>query len=136
MKKTVFRIGRDPGCDIPVADDSMSRVHAEIELTADGKLAITDRGSSNGTFLVRGGQQERITRAVAGPADTVVFGSCQFEVAELIADVRARSPEPAAPKRLVPAPDDKAKRIRCAECGFVKVQGQSCPRCASRTRRG
>jgi apolipoprotein N-acyltransferase len=48
-----FTIGRDKSCDVPIADDSVSRVHAEVWLGSDGALMLADRGSSNGTSLIR-----------------------------------------------------------------------------------
>ena len=43
-------IGRDPGCDICLADAGVSRPHAEIIVTADGAI-LQDLGSKNGTRL-------------------------------------------------------------------------------------
>jgi len=43
-------IGRDPAADISVADQSISRKHAKVN-KADGKVQITDLGSSNGSFV-------------------------------------------------------------------------------------
>ncbi len=44
------RIGRDPGCDIRVDDDGVSRAHAEI-FPIGGQWCVRDLGSSNGTYL-------------------------------------------------------------------------------------
>ena len=44
------RIGRDPGCDLRINDQGVSRVHAEI-FRAGGQWFVRDLGSSNGTFL-------------------------------------------------------------------------------------
>jgi two-component system, cell cycle response regulator len=44
-------IGRDHTADITVNDQSISRKHARLNKTPAGKIAITDLGSSNGTFL-------------------------------------------------------------------------------------
>jgi membrane-bound lytic murein transglycosylase D len=44
------RIGRDPGCDLRINDQGVSRVHAEI-FRAGGRWFVRDLGSSNGTFL-------------------------------------------------------------------------------------
>lgn len=43
-------IGRDPAADISVADQSISRKHAKV-IKAQGKITLTDLGSSNGTFV-------------------------------------------------------------------------------------
>ena len=53
-----FRIGRDPQCDIPIADSVVSRRHAEVVLLA-GKWWIQDCNSANGIF-VNGQRVDRI----------------------------------------------------------------------------
>lgn len=54
-----IRIGRAPHCDLVLADESVSREHAEIVRNAEG-WAISDLGSKNGlkinTFKTRGQQ--------------------------------------------------------------------------------
>ncbi len=45
-----WTIGRDPECEIPLADDRASRRHARLE-AEDRGLVVKDLGSSNGTRL-------------------------------------------------------------------------------------
>ncbi|MBC85761.1 MAG: hypothetical protein CL677_01170 [Bdellovibrionaceae bacterium] len=56
-KKEVFKLegnlwvaGRDPGCEIFLKDDHISRQHFELTQTNEGYY-ITDLGSSNGTYI-------------------------------------------------------------------------------------
>lgn len=45
-------IGRDPDCDIVLTEDErVSRRHARLVATPDGRAVIEDLGSSNGTFV-------------------------------------------------------------------------------------
>lgn len=44
-------IGRDSQCDVVLQDPLVSRRHAEIQLLSDGRIALRDLGSSNGTYL-------------------------------------------------------------------------------------
>jgi hypothetical protein len=44
-------LGRAPEADILIQDRSISREHARLEVARDGRLAITDLGSANGTTL-------------------------------------------------------------------------------------
>jgi hypothetical protein len=71
---TQFSIGRDAGCDLAIADMTVSRVHARLERTPDGWL-ISDLASTNGTrvngWLVRGQVPVR-----AG--DLVSFGKAEY----------------------------------------------------------
>jgi adenylate cyclase len=52
LKPGVTRVGRDPCSEVVVSDNMVSRTHAEIQVDTDGKrVAITDLGSTNGTFI-------------------------------------------------------------------------------------
>ncbi len=46
-----IRIGRSAQADVPLDDPDVSRVHCAVSLGADGSVAITDLGSTNGTQL-------------------------------------------------------------------------------------
>ncbi|HLH38063.1 MAG TPA: FHA domain-containing protein [Bryobacteraceae bacterium] len=133
-----FTIGRERSCDVAVADDSVSRIHAEIWLNEDGSLMLADRGSSNGTFLIRAGQNFPLTHAIVMAADQVRLGSVTLSVAELIDAIESRhpgalTPDTARPGAYPPPPPLPARAaaealIRC-ECGAVKSFGQICPHC-------
>jgi pSer/pThr/pTyr-binding forkhead associated (FHA) protein len=114
-----FRIGRDKSCDIPIADDSVSRVHAEFTV-ANGKILLSDCGSSNGTHIFRNNQRQRITQVSLTAGDKVQFGTVTLTVEQLLDAIGAK----AAP-RSAPAP---ARLVRCG-CGAVKTANQSCPEC-------
>ncbi|MFY1687626.1 FHA domain-containing protein [Plantactinospora sp. WMMB782] len=50
LRPGVRRIGRSDGVDVPLDDPLVSRWHATVELAA-GRVLLTDRGSTNGTWL-------------------------------------------------------------------------------------
>jgi DNA-binding NtrC family response regulator len=61
-------VGNGPGCDVRIADPSVSRRHAAFE-PSRGRLRISDLGSTNGTFvngvsildaLIEGGEEVRV----------------------------------------------------------------------------
>ena len=52
-------IGREPGVELELADDEISRRHAAITRSADGKFTVEDLGSRNGTYV----NGKRITEA-------------------------------------------------------------------------
>ncbi len=66
-------IGRDGGqCQLILADDKASRVHARLLLLPDGKLLIEDNNSTNGIFI----NSEKVNRsAIISPSDNVLVGS-------------------------------------------------------------
>ncbi|WP_170121215.1 FHA domain-containing protein [Geodermatophilus tzadiensis] len=68
----VVVIGRDPSCDVVVAEDPLvSRRHAAVRVTGPGAAVLEDLGSSNGTHL----NGVRLTGpAPLGPGDTIGVG--------------------------------------------------------------
>jgi hypothetical protein len=69
-----FTIGRDEGCDLVLADSTVSRVHARLEQSPDGWL-LDDLGSTNGT-RVNGWKVTMPMPVAAG--DRVTFGAATF----------------------------------------------------------
>ena len=136
LPKTTFTVGRDPSADIPVADGSVSRIHAEVTLLDGERLFVTDCQSSNGTFLVRGGVETAITQEKFNPGDSVKFGAVTLSVADVVAAVRRKMgpvamPAPAAkagPKAAAKRFQTGALLIRCV-CGDIKTTGQPCQSC-------
>ena len=67
-------IGRDPDCDIEVADDFISRHHATI-MVAGGGVSVVDEGSRNGTFV----NDERIQQRRVSAGDHIRVGNHVFK---------------------------------------------------------
>jgi len=85
----VTTIGRDPSCGIPLADTSISRIHAQITRQPAGHF-IADLQSSNGVAL-NGSRLNAPTQLFAG--DIVALGDCLLRCEEVAAQGR---PTPAA----------------------------------------
>jgi len=66
-------LGRDPECDVSIADSRVSGRHARVFRNC-GRIIIEDIGSANGTFL----NGERISWWVLRPEDVVQIGSRAF----------------------------------------------------------
>ena len=99
-----WTIGRDPGCDVEVADPRVSRRHAVLEASTDGWV-LRDAGSSNGTFL----DGARLTEAPVGSGLRIRLGG--VDGPELVVDPVA-PPEAAVPAAEAPAaeaPETPAK---------------------------
>jgi hypothetical protein len=90
---TLLLIGRGPDprlgeqgarlVALPSADLSLSKTHAEVVVAADGALVVTDRGSTNGSTLVRHGMPRHLppgrpTTLLDG--DLVLLGDRQVRV--------------------------------------------------------
>jgi FHA domain len=99
-----FTIGRGRESDIAIADDSVSRVHAEIWLEDDGSLMLADRGSSNGTELIRAGQASAIAKTVLLTGDQIRFGSVTLALKDLIDAVELKNPGALTRRAGPPAP--------------------------------
>lgn len=77
LERASTTLGRSSGADLPLADRTLSRTHARIDVTPDGPV-VTDLESRNGT-LVNGA---RIADPVLlSPGDRVVLGETSIEVA-------------------------------------------------------
>ena len=137
-----FTIGREINCDVPIADDSVSRVHAEIWLSPDGALMLADRGSSNGTELIRAGEASPLSKTAVLPGDQVRFGGVTLTVKDLIDAIQAKSPGaltgprvaeatppkvPASPPPLPPIPDHPKASPPVAPPPLERAVAQSPP---------
>lgn len=89
-KFAVFRIGRADTADIRLTDTSVSRLHAELLLTADGRYYLTDCQSSGGTSVQknRDGQWSRIKQAYVASSDLLLLGQYQTSVEELALQIK------------------------------------------------
>jgi len=71
---------------LPSDDMSLSKTHAQFQVVPDGALVVMDRGSTNGSILVRAGVTKRLTGgkpATLRDGDRVRFGDREMSVARL-----------------------------------------------------
>ena len=66
----IQKVGRDDDCDIVVDSPEISRLHAQLQVSPNGRLEITDQGSLNGTFV----NGRRITAEPLRRGDKVRLG--------------------------------------------------------------
>jgi pSer/pThr/pTyr-binding forkhead associated (FHA) protein len=66
-------IGRSSSCQLVLADDTVSRRHAELRIE-DGRWLLRDLGSSNGTWV----NGRPVVEAEVRAGDTVHLGGCQI----------------------------------------------------------
>ena len=74
-------VGTSPLCDLRLAEQTVSRRHASIEITDLG-LLVSDLGSTNGTFL----NDARILAAYVAPGARVRLGEASLELRAALAE--------------------------------------------------
>jgi FHA domain len=131
-----YTVGRAPNCDIVLADESVSRMHAELTFLDDGKLLVTDCRSTQGTVLLRlGGATIPVRQELVSPLDTLRFGTVLMPMKELLQAIHLKHPlagdvgHDRQNASLVAAmPPEGAGLMRCM-CGAVKVKNKRCEVC-------
>ena len=135
-KELKFTIGRSKECDIVLADDSVSRLHAELIFLKDGNLFITDCHSMNGTTLIRNGKEKSIRQEFLSFNDTLQFGDIIMTAKELSEAIPKKiksfdsalmsGPQMDQPSR---KPWVKGSRLVRCDCGAVKPKKGRCRDC-------
>ena len=78
-----YVVGRDRTCDVRLDDESVSRRHAEVVRVEKGRLYVTDRATTNGTFVLDGRRWQAIRQSFVEPADSLRFGDCEMTAERL-----------------------------------------------------
>lgn len=93
-----LRIGRGRDMDVVVKSESVSRLHAELVVAGGSRhpeYTLVDRGSTNGTRVLRHGQWRRIRQLVVAPDDRIRLGDYETtpRTLETMVPQAARAPE-------------------------------------------
>ncbi len=73
LAEGILTIGRDADCDVHLPDDSVSRRHAQFDMTGDD-CVVEDLGSTNGVYV----NDRRVKRQRLLPGDRIRFGNQIF----------------------------------------------------------
>ncbi|OKJ76027.1 FHA domain-containing protein [Streptomyces sp. CB02460] len=125
------RVGRSAEADVPLDDPDVSRLHCEVTVSEDGRVAVADLGSTNGTTLDGAEVHDRPVRLAPGALlrlgestlrlasgarppvlPTTPDGEGHLRVARAPAPPAAPSPETARPDHDRPVPDDPGAGAR------------------------
>jgi pSer/pThr/pTyr-binding forkhead associated (FHA) protein len=87
---SVYGIGRNPDADIQIEHSSVSRSHAELVVTADGKFYISDCNSSGGTAIRKSSTEpwEKTRQGYVAKTDAVLLGGYVTSVQELLLEIK------------------------------------------------
>ncbi len=84
---STYKIGRNSDMDIRLDDPTVSRIHAELVVTANGEYYLTDSDSSGGSYVARNGEWIPIRQEFIAPTDAILLGRYQTTAPQLIAMV-------------------------------------------------
>src|SRR3954463_2050068 len=109
LSLSVIKLGKVPSAHLKLDDETVSRMHAIIEVNGPGDVSIIDLGSTKGTFV----NGKKVNKAKLQSGDTIVVGETRIELAigvgeeeaaeplrsaaSPVAEVVASSPRPAPP---------------------------------------
>src|SRR5512144_44245 len=113
LSLSVIKLGKVPSAHLKLDDETVSRMHAIIEVNGPGDVSIIDLGSTKGTFV----NGQKVNKAKLQSGDTIVVGETKIELAigvgeeeeaeatkvqaPALGDLAASRPAPATPP---PAP--------------------------------
>lgn len=91
----VLTIGKNPICDIVISSgddcDTVSKFHADLVLSKNGEqYLLTDRASTNGTFISEGGEWRKIKQVQVSPKSLVRLGNFKSDIESLLASAKLR----------------------------------------------
>ena len=72
----VIKIGRVPSAHLKLDDETVSRIHAIIEVNASDDVSIIDLGSTSGTFV----NGLKVNKAKLQSGNTIVVGKTRIEL--------------------------------------------------------
>ncbi len=106
LSLSVIKLGKVPSAHLKLDDETVSRMHAIIEVNGPGDVSIIDLGSTKGTFV----NGQKVNKAKLQSGDTIVVGETKIELAigaaeeadDATAVAAPALPESAAPP--MPAP--------------------------------
>src|SRR5467141_1220105 len=90
LSQPVIKVGKLASSHLRIDDESVSRMHAVIEINGSDDIQLIDLGSTRGT-LVNG---EKVTKARLNNGDEVTFGDVRVVVSFADQDATAIAPPP------------------------------------------
>ncbi len=123
LAQPVIKVGKLSSSHLRLDDDSVSRMHAVIEVSGPGSISIIDLGSTKGTQV----NGQKVNKANLQDGDLVVLGDIRIELS--VGDATASDEDavtrvnlpatPSAPPAPAPAPIARAARAADARGAAV-----------------
>ena len=74
LDRDVIKIGRQSSCHLHLDDDTVSRMHAVVEVAEGGQISIIDLGSDEGTYV----NGKRVNKVELKSGDEIRLGKFWF----------------------------------------------------------
>ena len=84
MAPQTLTIGRRSDSDIRLDDRSVSRAHAELTLTSEGRYYLTDLDSLGGTWVFRDGRWASHRQGYVEPNELLRFGGYEVNLRSIV----------------------------------------------------
>ena len=104
---SVIKLGKVPSAHLKLDDETVSRMHAIIEVDGANNVSIIDLGSTKGTFV----NGQKVNKAKLQAGDSIVVGDTRIDVAigeEDLAGAAIGGGEEEIPTRIAPAMSEMA----------------------------
>jgi pSer/pThr/pTyr-binding forkhead associated (FHA) protein len=76
LSLSVIKLGKVPSAHLKLDDETVSRMHAIIEVNGPGDVSIIDLGSTKGTFV----NGQKVNKAKLQSGDTIAVGETRIEL--------------------------------------------------------
>jgi hypothetical protein len=90
LSQPVIKVGKLSSSHLRLDDETVSRMHAVIEVTGPNDISIIDLGSTKGTFV----NGQKVNKAKLQSGDTVTLGDTRIEVAIGVEEAADADDEP------------------------------------------
>ena len=94
LAQGVIKLGKVPSAHLRIDHESISRMHAILEMDPKGVVHLIDLGSTRGTFV----NGQKINKAEIHSGDTIQLGDATIEIARSARRSRRRRSRKSCPK--------------------------------------
>ena len=122
LSLSVIKLGKVPSAHLKLDDETVSRMHAIIEVNGPGDVSIIDLGSTKGTFV----NGQKVNKAKLQSGDTIVVGETKIELAIGTSEEES-APAPMKPPVSQPPADVIASTPRPAASPMAMTMPASAP---------
>jgi hypothetical protein len=98
LSLSVIKLGKVPSAHLKIDDETVSRMHAIIEVNGPDDVSIIDLGSTKGTFV----NGQRVNKAKLMSGDSIVVGETRIEIAIGVGEDTISEPAYAEPPQMTP----------------------------------